>query len=256
MSALNRREVMLAGLAAGVVAHAGEPSRGLILVHGAWHGGWCWDEVVKGLAQKGYVAIAPTLTGLAERAQELTAQTTLATHVADVVAAAAKFERVVVVGHSYAGLVISQAVDALGKKLERLIYLDAFLPAPGQSGFDLMKKAYGDHWREKAAGGLSVPPMLSARAMGVLDAKLAKAVDARLTPHPLATFEAKVQFDEAAWKAVPKTYLRCAKYSGFGPTAARAKALGLDVVELDTGHDAMLAAPEALVAAIERAVRG
>ncbi len=255
MSGLNRREVLVAGLAASVVRAAGT-SHGIVLVHGAWHGGWCWDAVVKGLAALGHVAVAPTLTGLAEREKELNAQTTLATHVADVVEAAAQFDRVVLVGHSYAGLVITQAVDPLGKKLERLVYLDAFLPAVGQSGFDLMKKAYGDHWKEKAAGGLSVPPMLSAKAMGVLDEKQAKAVDARLTPHPLATFEAKVQFDEAAWKAVPRTYLRCAKYAGFGPTAERAKTLGLDVVQLDAGHDAMLAAPGALVAAIDRAVKG
>jgi pimeloyl-ACP methyl ester carboxylesterase len=201
---------------------------------------------------KGVTAVAPTLTGLAERAKELSAEVTLATHVADVVKAAAGFEQVVLVGHSYAGLVISQAVDALPGRLERLVYLDAFLPAVGQSGFDLMKKEYGQHWRERAAGGPGVPPMLSAKSMGVLDAKRAKEVDAKLTPHPIATFEAKVQFDEAAWKALPKTYIRCAKYSGFGPTAARAKTLGLEVVELDSGHDAMIAAPGPLVELLAR----
>lgn len=246
---MTRRELLLAALAASVTRAEGA-RRGLVLVHGAWHGGWCWDEVVKGLAAKGVTAVAPTLTGLAERAKELSFEVTLATHVADVVKAAEPFDRVVLVGHSYAGLVITQAVDPLVKKLERLVYLDAFLPAVGQSGFDLMKKEYGQHWKERAAGGPGVPPMLSAKAMGVLDAKKAKQVDAKLTPHPIATFEAKVQFDEAAWKAVPKTYLRCAKYAGFGPTAARAKTLGLEVVELDSGHDAMLAAPDALVTAL------
>lgn len=246
MIALSRRNVVLAGLAA-TVARAG--SRGFVLVHGAWHGGWCWDAVVKKLSVP---AVAPTLTGLAERSRELTAEVNLSTHVMDVVGACANFDRVVLVGHSYAGLVITAALDALSEKVERLVYLDAFLPANGQTGFDLMKKEYAANWRAKAKGGPGVPPMLSAKAMGIDDVKLAKSVDARLTPHPIATFESKVSFDEATWKRTKKTYIRCAKYAGFGPTAARAKSLGLEVLELNSGHDAMLAAPDALAAMLVR----
>ncbi len=245
MIALSRRNVVLAGLAAGVSRAS---SRGFVLVHGAWHGGWCWDEVVKKL---GAPAVAPTLTGLAERARELNADVNLSTHVMDVVGACANFDRVVLVGHSYAGLVITAALDALSEKVERLVYLDAFLPANGQTGFDLMKPEYAANWRAKAKHG-AVPPMLSAKAMGIDDVKLAKRVDARLTPHPIATFESKVSFDEATWKRTKKTYIRCAKYAGFGPTAARAKSLGLEVLELASGHDAMLAAPGALAAMLVR----
>lgn len=237
---LSRRELLIAAAAAPAFAQNG--SHGFVLVHGAWHGGWCWDAVIKKLGKR---AVAPTLTGLAERARELTPEVNLSTHVMDVVGTCANFERVTLVGHSYAGLVITAALDALSEKIERLVYLDAFLPANGQTGFDLMKKEYGQHWREKAKSG-AVPPMLSAKAMGIDDPKLAREVDAKLTPHPIATFESKVQFDEATWKRVKKTYIRCARYAGFGPTAQRAKTLGLDVRELDCGHDAMLAAPEAL----------
>lgn len=251
---MNRRELLIGVAGLSMVASAAEAGVTFILIHGAWHGGWCWDEVVKGLASKGRRALAPTLTGVAERAKELSASVTLTTHIDDVVKVCEPLERVVLVGHSYGGLVISGCVDRLAPKIERLVYLDAFLPEPGQCGFDLMKKQYGDHWKEKAAGGPGVPPMLSAKAMGVTDEKRAKEVDARLTPHPIATFEEKVQFDKEKWKALKKTYLRAKKYSGFGPTAARAKTLGLEVEELDAGHDVMLAAPEALVAALDRAV--
>jgi pimeloyl-ACP methyl ester carboxylesterase len=191
---------------------------------------------------------------VAERAKELSAAVNLTTHVDDVVKVCEPLDRVVLVGHSYGGLVISGCVDRLAPKIERLVYLDAFLPEPGQCGFDLMKKEYGQHWKERARGGPGVPPMLSAKSMGVLDEKRAKEVDARLTPHPIATFEEKVTFDLATWKGLKKSYLRAKKYSGFGPTAARAKTLGLEVEEIDAGHDVMLAAPEALVAALDRAV--
>ncbi|MGV3625679.1 MAG: alpha/beta fold hydrolase [Archangium sp.] len=239
----SRREVVLAAVASGV-ASAQNGTHGFVLVHGAWHGAWCWDAVLKKL---GTNAVAPTLTGLAERARELKPDINMSTHVMDVVGACANFDRITLVGHSYGGLVITAAFDSLSEKIERLVYLDAFVPANGQTGFDLMKKEYGQHWREKSKNG-AVPPMLSAKAMGIDDVKLAKTVDAKLTPHPLATFESKVQFDEANWKRTKKTYIRCARYAGFGPTAQRAKTLGFDVHEIDAGHDAMLSAPDALSA--------
>lgn len=247
---MNRRELLIGALS--TAALAGAPAHGVVLLHGAWHGGWCWDELRRVWSRTNVVA--PTLTGLAERARELDASVNLDTHVRDVVAASAPFARVTLVGHSYAGLVLSHAVNVLHEKIERLIYLDAFLPADGQSGFDLLKPEYVKHWKERAKGGLAVPPMLSAKSMGVLDVEQAKKVDARLTPHPVATFEQKVSFDDAKWKALPKQYIRCAKYSGFAPTAARAKTLGLEVSELDSGHDAMIGSPRELAAALEEAI--
>lgn len=238
--ALSRRELIV-GLVSAATAQI--PKKTIILVHGAWHGGWCWKEVAEALTKRGHDVRAPTLTGVSERAKELSASVNVSTHVADVVAAAGEASRLVLVGHSYGGLVISGAVTPLAGRIEHLVYLDAFLPEPGQTGFDLMKKEYGQRWRERAKGGPGVPPMLSAKAMGVLDEKQAKAVDAKLTPHPIATFEEKVEFDLAAWKALRKHYIRAGKYSGFGPTAARAKTLGLDVSEIDCGHDVMLAKP-------------
>lgn len=241
---LSRRE-LIAGLVAAATPPI--PPKTFILVHGAWHGGWCWKEVAEGLKKLGHDVRAPTLTGLSERSKELNASVNLSTHIADVVAAAGDASRLILVGHSYGGLVISGAVTPLAGRIVHLVYLDAFLPEPGQTGFDLMKKEYGQRWRERAKGGPGVPPMLSAKAMGVLDEKQAKAVDAKLTPHPIATFEEKVQFDLTEWKSLRRHYLRAAKYSGFGPTAARAKTLGLSVSEIDCGHDVMLAAPNELV---------
>ena len=236
--ALSRRQVMQ-GAAATVL---GTSSRGVVLVHGAWHGGWCWDDVRSALPG----AVAPTLSGLSDRARELSFDVTLDTHVADVVAAARRFERVTLVGHSYGGLVLSHALRSLGEKIERLIYLDAFVADDGQSGFDLLKPEYVKHWKERAAGGPGVPPMLSAKAMGVTDEKRAREIDAKLTAQPIGTFEQKVQLDAAAFAKVKKTFIRCTKFSGFAGHEKKARGLGFEMKSLDCGHDAMLIAPEAL----------
>ena len=93
-------------------------------------------------------------------------------------------------------------------------------------------------------------PMLSAKSMGVADTD-ASAVDAKLTPHPMATLEDKVQFDEAAIAALPKTFIWCGAYAGFKPWAEKAAAWGWRVITLDAGHDVMLSAPEALANALK-----
>ena len=122
-----------AGIPAAV-AHWQGPKPTIVLVHGAWHGSWCWARVVELLAARGVKAVAPCLAGVGERVKEVSASTTLSTHVDDVVKACAAFSRVTLVGHSYAGLVITPACDELAEKLDALVYLDAFLPANGQSG--------------------------------------------------------------------------------------------------------------------------
>ncbi len=245
---VTRRGLLLAALARA--SFASTNATRVVLVPGAWHGGWCWDAVVPELKSKGLASAALTLTGVSERAAEASRSTSVADHVADVVRAidAAEPGRVLLVGHSYAGLPITQAAAQRPSRLTRVVYLDAFVPAPGQSMFDLMKPGFVASWKKRCAAGdgWRVPPMLSAKAMGVDDLALAKQVDARLTPHPLRTFTDAVEFDAEALSAVPRTYVRCARYKGFGPTAARVAKEGWDVRTLDAGHDAMLSHPSAV----------
>lgn len=232
--------------ALGTVAGGGAP---VVLVHGAWHGGWAWARCAKALEALGHPVRAPTLPGLAERKAEPAKDITLTTHVEAVVAALEGLSGAVLVGHSYAGLVITGAAAKAARSLRALVYLDAFVPEPHQSFFDLMKAEYSRHWRERAAkdgGGLVVPPMLSAKAMGVADAKDQAWVDGQLTPQPLGTLEEKLDFEPAALAGLERVYVRCAQYPGFGPTAKKVQALGWPVHQLDAGHDAMVTVPEAL----------
>ncbi len=232
-------------------ALAKDSAKTFVLVPGAWHGAWAWRTVEALLRARGHQVFSLTLTGLAERAHLLTAAVTLETHVIDVarVIEVEDLRDVVLVGHSYAGLVVTPAAARVAKRVRELVYLDAFVPKPGQSMLDLMKAKYSESWRERAKGGLTVPPMLSAVAMGV-PASEAAAIDAKLTPHPLATLEDKAQFDERALVPLAKRYIRCGAYAGFKPWAERAASWGWPVVTLETGHDAMLTAPQALADAL------
>ncbi|MBX7099655.1 MAG: alpha/beta fold hydrolase [Myxococcaceae bacterium] len=223
----------------------------MVLVHGAWHGGWAWGRCAKALEALGHPVRAPTLPGLAERKGERAQDISLATHVDAVVAALDGLTGAVLVGHSYAGLVITGAAAKAAPSLRALVYLDAFVPEPHQCFFDLMKAEYSKHWRERAAkdgGGLVVPPMLSAKAMGVSDPKDQAWVDRQLTPQPLRTLEDPLEFDPRALDGLVRRYVRCAQYPGFGPTAKRVASLGWKVDQLDAGHDAMVTVPDALAA--------
>lgn len=254
---LSRRALCTALGALGVtrMAQAAEVARApFVLVHGSWHGGWCWKDVAQALRARGHAVFAPTLTGLAERAGLATPEVGLSVHVRDVVdlLAAEDLRGAVLVGHSYAGLVITGAAAAAPARVGRLVYLDAVVPEPGQSGFDLLRPDYVASWRKKAqekGEGWRVPPMLSAKALGIEDPALAKEVEARLTPMPIATWDEKLQFDARAVAAVPRAYVRCKRFPGFGPTYAKLQqAGGWTLRELDAGHDAMLTAPGALAA--------
>lgn len=106
-----------------------------VLVHGAWHGGWCWRDVRAGLEALGHTVYAPTLTGLAEKAHLLTPQVGLNTHIADVVSVIKDNDlaNIILVGHSYGGMIITGVADTLKQRIEHIIYLDAALPKDGQT---------------------------------------------------------------------------------------------------------------------------
>ncbi|XXF77202.1 alpha/beta fold hydrolase [Myxococcaceae bacterium GXIMD 01537] len=261
---LSRRELLGGAVALGAAlpaAGAGSPAparrarRTFVLVHGSWHGGWCWRKVVPLLREAGHDVFAPTLSGLGDRAHTLTRDVGLSTHIQDVVELLHfdDLRDVILVGHSYAGMVISGVAGQVAERLSRLVYLDAFVPTPGQSGFDNMSPRIRQSWRNRAAKdgeGWWVPPFMDAKALGVTDPADAAWVDQRLRRMPIATFEQPVRFSEEKLAGLARTYLRCAGFGGFGPTAERLRAKGWDVRDLPCGHDAMLAAPVELSQAL------
>jgi pimeloyl-ACP methyl ester carboxylesterase len=218
-----------------------------VLVHGAWHGGWCWRRLADLLTARGHKVYAPTLTGLGERSHLMSGSITLATHVADV-ANVLKWERlnhVVLVGHSYAGLVISGVAEQAASAIGAMVFLDAFVPEDGQCLMELTAPATRElieAAREK--GSLAVPPR-PAEFFKVNEADR-DWVDAMCTPHPIATLFDKVALSGARERIAKKVYIRAQAYPNPGFDAALATVKSNPawrVYELPCGHDAMIDMP-------------
>jgi pimeloyl-ACP methyl ester carboxylesterase len=231
-----------------------------VLVHGAWHGGWCYARVAALLRARGYRVFTPTMTGLGERAHLAHADISLSTHVTDIVNVL-KYEDlhdVVLCGHSYGGVVISGVVEAVPERIAALVYLDAFVPEDGQSLHDLVPEAQRARQIDAAGGSGFIPP-IPASVFGVNERDRSY-VDAQCVPHPLATMRERLVLTGARERVAHKTYLRAGTYASVPFDAARARFTGAPgwVVEaIPAGHDVMLDAPEELtvelVAAAARA---
>ena len=195
----------------------------------------------------------PTLTGLGERAHLLSPAVDLRTHIQDVVAVLTyeDLEQVVLVGHSYGGMVISGVAEQAVERLTHLVYLDAYVPTDGSSVFSLQpaERAAGFEERARTEGdGWRIPPLPLERFGATADEDVRWAAP-RLGPQPLQTFTQPIRLSDAAATTVARTYIWCTEYQGpFRPFAEQAqREPGWRYRELTTGHDAMITAPYALV---------
>ncbi|MGY1823762.1 alpha/beta fold hydrolase [Geodermatophilus sp. SYSU D00079] len=225
----------------------------IVLVHGAWHGAWCWRRVLPPLWAAGHHVVPVTLSGLGERAHQLSPSITLATHVEDVVAAvrAEECRDAVLVGHSYGGMVVTGAADRLGEGVGRLVYVDGVVPAPGESWSTPNPPAVREERRAviRETGVIPPPP---ASAFGLAGADAAW-VDRRQTPQPGGVYDQPLPFDGERWAARPRTYVDCSvpALASIEPSRERARTQpGWEVVELATGHDPMVSAPQELAAVL------
>jgi len=232
-----------------------------VLVHGAWHGGWCWRRVVQVLAAAGHRAHAVTLTGVGERAHQMSAAITLETHITDVTNAIQMEEMsdVVLAVHSYAGMIGTALADRLTQRLRHLVYVDAVVPQPGESWSST--HAVTTRESRKAAAESSPdfsfpPPDPSVYGLTGADYEW---VRRRQTPHPGHTYDAPLNFDTQRVAAVPRTFVSCTKPALATIDAIRPRVVdpafwdgawagggGIRMVELPTGHDPMVSAPAEL----------
>lgn len=230
-----------------------------VLVHGAWHGGWCWQRVTTVLQQGGHRVHAVTLTGLGERAHLLSPSITLDTHIDDVISAieVEELSDVVLAVHSYAGMIGTAVADRLSKRLKHLVYVDAVVPKPGES-WSSTQSAATQQQRLAAAQAstrFSFPPP-DPEVFGLHDADHAW-VKRRQTPHPGNTYQSPLNFDVQRVAAVPRTFISCTQPAlpTIEPSRLRVKdprfwdgawRPNSKVVELKTGHDPMISEPAAL----------
>lgn len=230
-----------------------------VLVHGAWHGGWCWQRVMAVLQKDGHRVHAVTLTGLGERAHLLSPAITLDTHIDDVMnlIEAEELSDVVLAVHSYAGMIGTAVADRLGQGLKHLVYVDAVVPKPGESWSSTQSSATQQQRlaAAQASTHFSFPPP-DPEVFGLMDADR-EWVKRRQTPHPGNTYQAPLQFEVQRVAAVPRTFINCTQpaLATIEPTRLRVKdpkfwdgawLPNAKVVELKTGHDPMVSEPEAL----------
>jgi pimeloyl-ACP methyl ester carboxylesterase len=221
-----------------------------VLVHGGFHGGWCWRKVTASLVAAGWNVYTPTLTGVGERAHLATPGVGLETHITDVTGLieCEELHDIVLCGHSAGGMVVSAVADRLAHRILHVIYLDSVVPHSGESFFDALGEDSGmpqvlrDQAVEGAGWLVSPSPLFTAASFGVLDATDAAWVNRRLTCHPLAAFADRVTLTDAI-DLLPKTYVRATRL----PIAAldqRASSLEgqrrWEVERWDGGHDLMI----------------
>lgn len=226
-----------------------------VLVHGAWHGGWCWQKVSEKLRTEGDMVYTPTSSGQGEHKNTLNKDIDLNTHIEDIVnlIVMEDLHHVILVGHSYAGAVIAGVADRIPERLAKLVYLDALIVENGQSLFDVSPKDSRDHFTMTAMDfdkGLSIPSPPSTW-FGVTDSVDIHWTNNRLTSQPYKTFTQSLVLKNPYGNNIPLIYIACTKpeltvLEQFAAKAKNDKAW--KYYELKTGHDAMISMPAKLAA--------
>jgi pimeloyl-ACP methyl ester carboxylesterase len=232
-----------------------------VLVHGGGHGGWCYQGVARIMRAQGQEVYTPTMTGLGEREHLLSTAIDLDMHITDIVKVL-QFEDlrdVILVGHSYGGMVITGVADSVADRIGHIVYLDAANPENGQSLADLageiitMTRDDG-----RMVNGIELvlyPGTDPMNYFGVTDPEQLAWMKPKLTPHPWKCFEQKLVLNnEAALRKIPQTHIICSMTIPFRDIESlKAQSEGR-VWDIDTGHDLMISEPQAVADLLLRLV--
>ncbi|NQW21879.1 MAG: alpha/beta fold hydrolase [SAR202 cluster bacterium] len=225
-----------------------------VLVHGAWHGGWCWKKLVPLLRQTGAEVFTPTLTGMGERAHLNSklnpADITLDVHIQDIVQMMRYegLEDVVLVGHAYAGMVITGVAEVCPERIAHMVYVNGVIPADGESMADQLIPVRGEEFagwvRDQIENGDGFLPAPSSakevgRRWGITDPDDLAWVGTNVCPQPAAAMASPVHMGNPKAKAIPKNFVGGGE-SGFDSVAERARQTGWGVYPVDSGHDTMI----------------
>lgn len=240
---------LLAGLNAGW-AQSAKPAgqTTYVIVHGAWGGGWSFKKVDSLLTARGALVYRATLTGQGERMHLASPDINLTTHINDVVNLILfeDLREVVLVGHSYGGMVITGAADRVADRIRRLVYLDAFVPNDGESLF-MAQGSQTERLRQMEKDGFIAPAWAKA------DQRPPKDV-----PQSVKTFLEPISLKNPAARNLPATYIltvdpgKTPEQDGFAKYAQRAKERGFKFVQMDqTDHNPQWSKPEELARLLE-----
>jgi pimeloyl-ACP methyl ester carboxylesterase len=229
-----------------------------VLVHGGAHGGWCYQRVATILRSAGHEVYTPTMTGLGERSHLLSSEIDLDLHITDIVAVLhyEDLRDVILVGHSYGGMVITGVADRAADRVGRLVYLDAATPVNGQSLVDVAGPIIeATRPLGQVVDGVELvllPSPEAGRFYGVADPGDVAWMDDRLTGHPWKCFEQPLELtNEAALWAIPQYHIVCTSTLATRKPEMMEKARAEGRLwDIDTGHDLMVTEPQAVADAL------
>jgi pimeloyl-ACP methyl ester carboxylesterase len=215
-----------------------------VLVHGAWHGGWCWRRVAELLQEQGHRVVTPTLTGLGERSHLLCRSINLDTHITDIVNVFRweRIENAVLVAHSYAGWVVSGALETVHSQVSAIVYLDAHLPNDGERGIELSNSRSRIERAVRRGDVATRPPTPSYFGVNRKDRTWVKQM---MTLQPLGVSLQLIHLTGARERIATKVYIRARGFesASFEKAYRRAKRLGWRTMVLPCGHDVMIDEP-------------
>ncbi len=231
-----------------------------VLIHGSWHNGKAWQKVKQALSARRVSSYAPTLTGFESMDNPASPLVGLYTHIEDIVRLIqdAGMSDAILVGHSYGGLINVGVAEIIPDRISKLIFLDAFIPEDNQSLFDIMgtaqvtsmRAALVDAAGRTVADGASeawlLPPGRP-QDYGVDDPDDIAWLQREMPFTPVRTFEERVSLSNPAASAIPRFFIRCTEFEYLAPQEQKAINAGWKTYRLQTGHDAMITMPEALV---------
>jgi pimeloyl-ACP methyl ester carboxylesterase len=226
-----------------------------LVAHGGWSAGWSWKKMHPLMSAAGHRLITPTYTGLGEREHLSSPSNDLETHIHDVLAVI-KYEDlrdIVLIGHSYGGMVATGVADRANNRISQLVYMDAFVPRDGQALVDLVSPAARGRMQEsaKAGDGWRVPPNPIPSDTSEADAKW---IAERRLPQSIKCFEMPLRL-RSGESALPRSYIYCTRIAPgdpFRPFAERAKSeRGWRYYEIDASHSPHVTAPESLAALLQ-----
>jgi pimeloyl-ACP methyl ester carboxylesterase len=221
-----------------------------VVAHGAWSAGWAWKKMHPLMSQAGHRLVTPTYTGLGERAHLAHPDVDLEAHILDLlgVLRCEDLQGVILVGHSYGGMVATGIADRARERIAELVYLDAFAPKDGESALDLQPAERRDEMRERARAhgdGWRVSPNPMPPDTSEADRAWA---EPRRIPHPIKTFEQRLRLQNGE-PALPRHYIYCTR-SGPGDVFRRfydrARRESWQTYEIDASHNPHITAPETL----------
>ncbi len=225
-----------------------------VLVHGAWNGGWCWARVAGQLREAGHRVYTPTCTGLGERSHLLKPDVDMQTFVQDIVNVLIweDLHNVIMVGHSFGGLVITGAADIAADRIGQLVYLDAFILENGVTTMDTLSPENQEKLKqgvERTGGAVAALAPPRPQSLGITEEQDIAFVQNRLTPQPFKSYTSALTLRHPVGNDLPCCYVQCVSpvFPAVAASADWARAQdGWHMASLDSSHCAMITAPRRL----------